>query len=210
VQDDRQKLIDTRENAAEFHLLDKPPRRIVEKPAPAPAEYLESNFFIRCDDEVVRKLAHEAVSTELDVRRKLAKLKQYLARKFEVSFEVAFATADEIARYPEGDCSEMGVLYCAMCRAQGIPSRVVFGLVYDERHRGFGGHLWTEAYVDGNWEPFDPTGVLDGLRAAYLKVHHHSMKDVLNPETMVEIRRAFSGKIKVEVIDPSPMKRENP
>jgi len=199
--DGRQRLVKVSEGAIEVQLLTEAPLNRDAPPRPPPAEYLESNFFIRCDDPEVQKLARKAVADEIDPRRKVGLIRAWLQRNFTVSFEVAFATADEIARRPEGDCTEMGMLAAAMCRAQGIPSRLCFGLVYDDAHKGFGGHLWTEVYIDGNWEPFDPTGVLPGLRAAYLKISDNSMKEVLNPETLLEVRRAFSGKIRVEYVD---------
>jgi len=83
----------------------------------------------------------------------------------------------------------------------GIPSRVAFGLVYDAENKGFGGHLWTEVFLDGQWQPLDATGVLDLLNAAYIRIASYSMKDVLNPDELVEVRRAFTGEMKVEVVE---------
>jgi hypothetical protein len=114
-------------------------------------------------------------------------------------YEVPFATADEVARTREGDCTEMGCLAAALGRAVGIPTRVAFGLVYDQHEPGFGGHLWTEAYLDGRWEAWDPTGVLQGLGAAYLKVGGYSLAGVLNPDELTSVRRAFAGKMIVEI-----------
>ena len=48
------------------------------------------------------------------------------------NFKVAFAAAGEVARNLSGDCTEHAVLAAAMCRAVGVPSRVVVGLVYVE------------------------------------------------------------------------------
>src|SRR5262245_12350934 len=121
--------------------------------------------------------------------------------KFNGNYEVPFATADEIARTKEGDCTEMGVLAAALCRALGVSSRLAFGLVYDPAHPGFGGHLWIEVYLDGPCEPFDPTGVLDLLNAAYIKIAHYSFAGVLSPDELVEVRRAFAGKLKVEIVE---------
>jgi hypothetical protein len=95
----------------------------------------------------------------------------------------------------------MGMLAAAMVRAVGIPSRVAFGLVYDAENKGFGGHLWTEVFLDGQWQPLDATGVLDSLNAAYIRIASYSMKDVLNPDELVEVRRAFTGEMKVEVVE---------
>jgi hypothetical protein len=73
----------------------------------------------------------------------------------------AFASASETARTRTGDCSEHGVLLCALLRANGIPARVATGLVYVENfmdHQDiFGWHMWTQALIDGRWVDFDAT-----------------------------------------------------
>jgi len=88
-----------------------------------------------------------------------------------------------------------------MGRTLGIPTRVCFGLVYDPDHPGFGGHLWTEAFVDGQWETFDATGVLNVMGAAYLRIDGYSMNGVLNPDELAGVRRGFSGRMKVFLLD---------
>ncbi len=72
------------------------------------------------------------------------------------SLGVGFASASEVVRTREGDCSEHAVLLAAALRADGIPSRVVSGLVYVEEMLGerdvFGYHMWTEALVPASKE----------------------------------------------------------
>jgi transglutaminase-like putative cysteine protease len=201
VKDHRQKVVKADAKAVELTLGPASPDDAKdEKVAPA-AEYLESNYFIRCDDEKVVELAKKAVDDEKDVRKKVLAIRKWVAKNVQGSYETAFATADEVARNPEGDCSEMGMLCCAMCRAVGIPSRVVFGLVYDPNNPGFGGHLWSEAFIDGRWETVDPTGVVHLLNAAHIKVADYSMKGILNPDELTSVRRVFAGRMKVEIVE---------
>jgi hypothetical protein len=203
-QDDHQRVIRADSKAVELRLIAKPqtqPPAPEQPPPEVPAEYRESNFFIRSDDPVVQQLAREAVGDEKEPQEQLRLIRKFVRSKCRGSYEVAFATADEVARTLEGDCSEMGVLAAAMCRAAGIPSRIVFGFVYDANHEGFAGHLWPEVYADGRWQPFDTTGVIDGVQAAYLKVASFSMKDVLNPDELVQVRRTLAGPMRIEVVE---------
>lgn len=77
----------------------------------------------------------------------------------EKDLSVGFATAGEVARSRQGDCTEHGVLLAALCRAAGLPSRIVTGIVYAPRFGGKSdvmvGHLWTQVYVDGQWVDID-------------------------------------------------------
>ena len=51
------------------------------------------------------------------------------------------------------------MLLAALCRASGIPARVVWGCVYTPEYGGsFGHHGWNEVYVgEAGWVPVDAT-----------------------------------------------------
>ncbi len=84
----------------------------------------------------------------------------------EKSLDVGFATASEVARTKQGDCTEHAVLLAAILRARGIPARVASGLIYVDEFVGqkgvFGFHMWTQALLpdeDGveRWVDLDAT-----------------------------------------------------
>jgi hypothetical protein len=202
VSDMRQQLVKKDGRLAEVRLavkrLDDLQAQAEPKPGP---EFLESNYYVRSDDVAVRKLAVEAVGDAIEPRKKMERIIQFVRKNVKGEYGVGFTTADEVARTLEGDCTEMGILAAAMGRAAGVPTRIAFGLVYDVENPGFGGHLWIEAYVDGTWQTFDPTGVVPLLGAAYLKIQAFSFKDILNPDELTALRRAFAGKMKISVLE---------
>lgn|GEM_PF-1169071 len=54
------------------------------------------------------------------------------------------------------DCGEYAALFVALCRASGIPARVVAGLSQSEGK--WENHGWTEFFLEGyGWIPVDPT-----------------------------------------------------
>ncbi|MDX2130959.1 MAG: transglutaminase-like domain-containing protein [Planctomycetota bacterium] len=125
----------------------------------ARATYLASTTLCRADDEVIKELAArgvqgagESAADRAEALRRL--VNRHIKRK---TLDVGFATASEVARRREGDCSEHGVLLAALLRAEGIPSRVVAGLIYADEFAGatdiFGYHMWTQALVEINGEP---------------------------------------------------------
>lgn len=84
----------------------------------------------------------------------------------EKSLGVGMATASEVVRTREGDCSEHGVLLAAALRVAGIPSRVATGLIYADEFLGgkhiFGYHMWSQALLpnpqgDLAWTDLDAT-----------------------------------------------------
>ena len=70
---------------------------------------------------------------------------------------VGLATASEVARTQQGDCTEHAMLLAAMLRAQRIPSRVVSGVIYVDQFldqsKMFGYHMWTQAWLEDDGKP---------------------------------------------------------
>ena len=64
-----------------------------------------------------------------------------------------------------------------MLRVQKITSRVAVGLVYADRLAAFGGHMWTEAWLDGKWVPLDATLGKGGIGPGHIKLADSSLAD---------------------------------
>jgi len=112
---------------------------------------LEPTPTLQCDDPEILKLA-ERVGANGGPREVAEALRRAVYRHVSgKALSVGFASASEVARTKEGDCTEHAVLLAAMLRARGIPSRVASGLIYADRFAGssdiFGYHMWTQALV---------------------------------------------------------------
>jgi hypothetical protein len=83
---------------------------------------------------------------------------------------VGYASALEVVRNPEGDCTEHAVLVAALGRSIGIATRVVDGLAYAPgfagKERIFVPHAWAQAWIDGRWQSFD--AALMGFDAGHI------------------------------------------
>lgn len=68
-------------------------------------------------------------------------------------------SALETLRRGDGSCGAQSMLMAALCRASGIPARVVWGCVYTTEYGGsFGHHGWNEVYAGkAGWIPVDVT-----------------------------------------------------
>ena len=115
----------------------------------------------------------------------------------------AFASASEVARTGAGDCTEHGVLLAALLRADGIPSRVVTGLVYmpglGKSGKGaFGWHMWTQALIDGQWMDLDATLPM-WFTAGHITTGTSSLAEGTGVEDMASIIGKL-GKIEIDVI----------
>jgi hypothetical protein len=120
--------------------------------------FLSASVYLDTDDLLIQKLAKkEKGKTPLETAEKLTKFVfRYMTNK---NYGVGFATASEVARNKEGDCTEHSMLLAALGRVLGIPTRVATGLVYADEFEGkkhvLVYHMWTQFYMDGEWVNFD-------------------------------------------------------
>lgn len=156
---------------------DRLPAGAAAEPPPTDDERQPSGL-IQSDDELVVRLAREAAGDEQNPWLAALRLRRAVRQHVQnVSFSQAIASAAEVARSRQGDCTEHAVLLAALARAQGIPSRVAVGLVYVQARRALGYHMWTEVYVDGHWLPLDATLDGDSMGPGHLKLGHSSLRD---------------------------------
>ena len=170
-------------------------------PEAVDAEYLRSNPLITSSDPKVIALARRAVGNAVDPWAKAQAITKWVSSNLrEKNFETTFAPADEVARTLAGDCTEHGVLTAAMCRAAGVPARVVTGLVYVPQQNGFGFHMWNEVYVNRRWVAVDSAYDQTQVDAAHIKLSESSLDGVAPFESFLPVARVF-GKLKMEVVE---------
>ncbi len=131
----------------------------------------QPNDWLQSGAPQIVKLAKQGVGDAKSARAQMQNLENFV-RGFirNKDLSVGYASALEVAKNPEGDCTEHAVLLAALGRAIGIPTRVVDGLVYVDRYAGqehvFVPHAWVQAYVDGSWRSFD--AALHGFDAGHI------------------------------------------
>jgi len=132
-------------------------------------EYTGEDLFIDIDSPVIIDAAKKATGSETDAVLKAKKIYNYIASKLYYDFPRAkdrgyeFMSASEILKTGKGVCADYAILYVAMLRAAGIPSRVAAGipsaLILNEKNQEIDiGHAWVEVKLPGyGWIPVDIT-----------------------------------------------------
>lgn len=175
--------------------------------APDRPRYLEATPVIDCRDERIIDLARRAGATSpAQCAEQLRRIvRSHITRK---DLTVGFATASQVARTGEGDCTEHAVLLAALLRARGIPSRVACGLIYTRApgSSGFGYHMWTQALLpeaDGAERWIDLDATLSGesaFDAAHIAISTTAL-DEPGDQAMITIAAAI-GRIQISVEQP--------
>jgi hypothetical protein len=122
---------------------------------------------VQSDDPRIKSLAGKITKGVSDDREKVAAIRRYVHahmnedRRSPGAFGVGMDSASQVIETMAGDCTEYATLSAALCRAAGIPARLVMGAVYVPEYIGidnvFVYHAWTEAHYDGCWRAADAT-----------------------------------------------------
>ncbi|MGD9722457.1 MAG: transglutaminase family protein [Pirellulales bacterium] len=163
--------------------------------------YTAANSVLQVADPEIQKMAAAARGAETDPVKIALALEKYVHDALSINdFTQAFSSAAEVAKSRTGDCTEHAVLLAALARAAGIPSRVAIGLVYVERAHGFGYHMWTEVYLNGQWVPLDATLGQGGIGAAHLKLVDSSLDGTTAYSAFLPVAQVV-GQLQIKALD---------
>ncbi|MGQ9677893.1 MAG: transglutaminase-like domain-containing protein [bacterium] len=126
----------------------------IKLPLVAEAEYLKPSILIQSDAEPIRTKAQKIVAGIEDASVAAEQILNWVHRSLKKEAVASLPSALDVLQSLKGDCNEHSVLYAALARAVGIPSKVVVGLVYLDG--AFYYHAWNEVYLN-NWVPIDAT-----------------------------------------------------
>lgn len=146
-------IVDTSGSEIVVRLFPYPVLREKERPL-----HLQSTFLVDFESEAVRALL-AARSTE--IRPTPSELVAWTRETIEPAWDRGFDSASIIAANGRGDCTEYAVLFGALARSAGYPTRIAIGVVIAESEgevQAFG-HAWAEVLLDNTWTLVDPTPI---------------------------------------------------
>lgn len=132
--------------------------------------YLQGDFFIPVQHPDIQRKAREIVGAESDLWKRARRIHDFVYQSLDKRPYISLPDAIETLQSREGDCNEHAVLFTALARAAGVPTRMVIGLVHSnttmsfgdnsrpvENRPGFYYHAWVEVFNGYEWISMDPT-----------------------------------------------------
>ncbi len=153
-------------------------------------EFQMKSAFVQSDDERIRKLAKDIIKGEKMSFQAAKKINQWLFENIRKVPVVSIPSAIDVLKTREGDCNEHAVLFTALTRSVGIPTKINVGLTYTEGR--FYYHAWPSVYV-GQWVDMDPAFGQDIADVTHIKFIEGDLNKQLDIIKLL-------GKIKLEVI----------
>ncbi len=116
--------------------------------------YLSADPFIQSTDPLVGRKAREIVGDETDAAAAVKKILLWVYRTLDQTPTFGLPSARDVLVNPTGDCKVHTIIFSALARSIGVPTKLMAGVVY--RDGFFYYHAWPEVYL-GGWVPVDPT-----------------------------------------------------
>jgi hypothetical protein len=199
--DNRQKLISHRATAAKQEAIleikrehrDFSGKVVLPVKEPALAPYLADVQYITPSSPAVQKLSRQILNGEQDGWRATQKLTNWVFEYIKPALIPETLTTEQILERKSGKCVEYAVLFAALARAAGLPTKVVLGERYQDNM--WIGHLWNEVWL-GEWVAVDAS-------------HNQVVPDALllkfvASDTIfgtLKVRTGLIGELEIEILD---------
>lgn len=130
--------------------------------------YLQSEPLIQVKDPRIVTRAKQIVGSSSNPWNSAEKIAEWLHDRIDKSPRATIPSAIEVLESMKGDCNEHSILFCALARSIGIPTKICAGLVY--LNGQFGYHAWNEVWIGNRWLPIDSTLGRIKMDAAHIKL----------------------------------------
>ncbi len=163
------------------------------------AEYLESDALVQSGHPTIRKTAQQIVEDEQGAWPVALRIYQWLWENVEKKAAPGIPSALEVLETRAGDCNEHTVLFAALARSVGLPTRIGLGVVWSDEHQGFYYHAWPEVCIPlqngtTRWYWMDPTLGQPIADATHVKLVTGGVRNWFQ-------LLPFMGKLQIEVLE---------
>ncbi len=122
-------------------------------------QYLKSSRFSDSASPIIENKAQQLTQETNNSVEILYILAEYIKNSMTYDLDYSeLKKASQIIVEKQGVCAQYTILFIALTKSLGIPSRYVSGIAYTKRTESFQEHAWAEVWLsDQGWVPFDVT-----------------------------------------------------
>lgn len=133
------------------------------------ATYLASGPYVESGSDAIKRQAKRIVGDEKNIYEAACRIRRWVNEEMTPQGNMGILRpATDVLQNRTGVCRDYAVLYAALARASGIPTRIIGGLILI-RGRFFY-HAWDEVWTGNAWVPFDATLQTDRVDASHIKL----------------------------------------
>lgn len=133
-------------------------------------EFLTATELVQADHDKIVNLGEQLTTGQVSMLGRLNALFNFVNDIPAIATSELTDALTALNQY-EASCNGKSRLLTALYRSQGIPARLVGGIILEETKKKTS-HLWTEVYVGGEWVPMDAlNGHFASLPEYYLELY---------------------------------------
>lgn len=118
--------------------------------------YLLPSVTVNSTAQEISELAREIAGSSSAASDRASHIIDWMNVNIEKEIIDSFNSLD-VLEQRRAECQGHSLLFAALARNMGIPTRVLNGVVYSEDYNAFLYHAWVESYIDNRWQAIDPT-----------------------------------------------------
>ena len=155
--------------------------------------FLASDAFVQTHHAKIQATARQIIGAEPDRWQRALRIYEWVYANIEKVPVLSIPSALDVLETGEGDCNEHTVLFAALARAAGVPTRIAIGLTWSDEFGGFYYHAWPEIHA-GGWIWMDPTLGQPIADASHIKLLNGNIEAW--PQLL-----AYLGQLRIEVLE---------
>jgi hypothetical protein len=130
------------------------PKKPLEYYPPEMHIWLDPSRYIQSHNTEIKQRLKEIIGRKKGMAEVNQLIFAFVRDKVTYQSEKGSKSANEALDKLVADCGGQARLFVALCRASGIPSRIVGGIIVKPGFKNTT-HVWAENYIGGQWIPFD-------------------------------------------------------
>ena len=113
------------------------------------------SFTVNSTAKAIVQLAQDISAGTSDPNEQVYNILDWMDENIEKEIVDSYSALD-VLEQREAECQGHSMLYAALARSLGIPTRLLNGLVYSQEYNAFLYHTWVESFIDNRWQAIDP------------------------------------------------------
>ncbi len=168
----------------------------IENEAPASTasdsnEYLLPTNFVQSSNQKIKSQEESITKGNKNKIEGIKAINTWVYEEVEKTPVLNVPNSLDVLNSKKGDCNEHAVLFAALARSYGVPTKIALGLVYLDGR--FSYHAWNEVYL-GRWVPVDSTFGQFPSDATHIKLVEGGI------ENSIEIVKLV-GKLNIQILE---------
>ncbi|MCC6484833.1 MAG: transglutaminase domain-containing protein [Armatimonadetes bacterium] len=156
-------------------------------------KYLSSEPYVEADSDAIKSQSRRIAGERRNIYDAACRIRRWIYEEMTPQANMGILRpATDVLKNRAGVCRDYAILFAALARAAGIPTRIVNGLILSRGR--FYYHSWDEVWTGNTWLAFDSTLPTDRVDASHIKLTEGDATDMFRMGKVI-------GQLDAQILD---------